>query len=413
MRKLFPVLFALVFILTAQLCSAGMDRQGNPTLDPQAAQNANFQSQDENGLKLLTEVLLKLKYFYYKEIDLSVCIPQLLKGGVSACTDRYTYYLDPEKSQEERTEFMIGEFAGIGATLEINKKGHGVKILDVMETSPAEKAGLKAGDIIVAVSSDVATSSGTWILIQEMPLDQTVKLIRGPKGSAVGLKISRGDELKEFLIVRDTVKIQFLSSKTVKEGIGLVKINAFGGEVSSQFYSAINTLREQKAKVVIIDVRNNGGGLLNSVLVMNSLFAKQKNCAAILFVKERGGPFQDMTICGRTVGKFQDMKLVILQNENSASASEILSGYLQSDAGAIVIGEKSFGKGVVQSVLALGNGGALHVTVSEYFIGGKMVKVHDVGIAPNIEIENPKEVATEADDAQLQRAIKEAETLLK
>jgi carboxyl-terminal processing protease len=414
MRKLLPVIIAVVFIGITQRCFAGMDTQGNPTLDPQAPLYIASQNQDDDGVKLLNEVLGKLKYFYYKDIDLSVCIPQLLKSGVSACTDRYTYYLDPEQSEEEKTEFIRGEFAGIGATLEINKEGHGVKILDIMENSPAEKAGLQAGDVIIAVSSDVAKSSGTWTLIREMPVDHAVKLIRGPKGAKVGLKIVRDEELKEFVLTRDIVKITFLSSKVVKEGIGFVKIKSFGGEVASQFYTAIEKLNDQKVKVVIIDVRNNGGGLLNSVLAMNSLFAKRGGmCATILFVKDRTGPFQDLPVCGRFIGKFRDMKLIVLQNENSASASEILSGYLQSDAGAIVIGEKSFGKGVVQSLLQLQNGGVLHITVAEYFIGKKMVKVHDIGIKPDIEVENPKEMKTEADDAQLQRAFKEAENLLK
>jgi carboxyl-terminal processing protease len=414
MRNLASVVFLLFILLNAKSCSAGMDRQGNPVLGSEMPVNTTLQSQDVEGLKLLQEVLMKLKFFYYKEIDLSVCIPQLLKGGISACTDRYTYYLDPEKSEEEKTEFIRGEFAGIGATLEINKEGHGVKILEVMENSPAEKAGLQAGDVIVAVSSDVAKSSGTWTLIQEMPVDHAVKLIRGPKGTEVGLKIIRGDELKEFVLTRNMVKITFLSSKIVKEGIGFVKIKAFGGEVAPQFYAAIDKLREQKVKVVIIDVRNNGGGLLNSVLEMNALFAKQGGmCATILFVKDRTGPFQDLPVCGRFVGKFRNMKLVVLQNEHSASASEILSGYLQSDAGAVVIGEKSFGKGVVQSLLQLQNGGVLHITVSEYFIGKKMVKVHDIGIKPDIEVKNPKEMKTDADDAQFQRALKEAESLLK
>ncbi len=414
MRKLALILLVIVFCLSAHSCFAQMDKQGNPVLEPSASHNVvALRGQDVEGLRLLQDVLMKLKYFYYKEIDLSECIPQILKNGISECTDRYTYYLDPEKSEQEKSELIRGEIAGIGATLEINKNGVGVKILDVTEDSPAQKSGLRAGDVIVAVSSDVAKSSGTWSAIEKMPLDKAVNMIRGPKGTSVGLQVARGDELLEFVIVRDIVKIKFLTSKVLKEGIGLIRIGAFGGEVYIQFYSALESLQKQNVKSVIIDIRNNGGGSLNSVLHMSALFAEKKECATILFVKGRDDPFKDLSICGRVVGKFNDLKVIVLQNEYSASASEILSGYLQSDAEALVIGEKSFGKGVVQSILTLHNGGALHVTTSEYFIGKKMVKVQDVGITPQIKITNLKESKSEATDAQLQRAIKEAEALLK
>lgn len=380
--------------------------------DIQLVQNANPAS-DQKGRDLFNEVLYLIRGHYYKEVGLSDCIPKILIGGVSECTDRYSYYFDPVEAKEEQESFLAGELVGIGATLEINKDG-GVKVIDVIESSPAEKAGLQADDVIIALSSDGNAHLEKWKFIGKMPLDQVVKIIRGPKGSGINLLIVRKGERKKLSAIRDTVKIQFLKSKVLKDGVGYVRILSFGGEVSAQFYRAMLELESAGVRSVIIDLRNNPGGKLDSVINMCAWFAKtDSDYAAVLYMKERNAPLQDAGAGGSGVGRFKDMRVVVLQNSNSASASEIFSGYLQSETGATVIGEKSFGKGIVQKVIPLTNNGALHLTTAEYFIGRKLIKVHDIGISPNIEVKQSKPAKDGQGDEQLQRAIQEAEKLLK
>lgn len=176
----------------------------------------------------------------------------------------------------------------------------------------------------------------------------------------------------------------------------------------------MKNLDKSGAQSIIIDLRNNGGGKLDSVLDMCSWFTKTNlPYATILYIKERNGPFKDVSVAGLSIGKFQNKKLVVLQNGNSASASEIFSGYLKSEAGAVVVGENSFGKGIVQSLIHLSNNGELHLTTSEYFIGKKTIKVHGIGISPTVEVKQPKPAKNEQKDAQLQRAILEAQKLVK
>ncbi len=416
MKKILVVLLLSV----PHFSHAGMDHNGSPTLDPDAPQYIKKAQEidsknDDAGIVLLGEVLRYIKLEYYKNINFADCIPGLLKDGVSGCTDRYSFYLDPVQAKEENDTFTVGELAGIGATLELNKDG-GIKILDVIEGSPAEKNGLQPNDIIIAVSSDAAASPDDfkkWTFVDKMPLDQTVKLIRGPKGTKINLLVVRGAERKNFLVTRDVVKIQFLKSKVLGEHIGYIRIVEFGGDVANQFYGAMQKFDAAGMQSVIIDLRNNGGGKLSSVLEMCSWFAGTKFRATILYVKERDKPLQDIPITGLSVGKFRNKHVVVLQNGNSASASEIFSGYLKSEANAVVIGENSFGKGIVQTLIPLSNKGELHLTISEYFIGSKIIKVHGIGIAPTIEVKTTKPAKTEADDEQLQRAILEAEKLNK
>lgn len=402
---------------------AGMDSHGNPVIDidldtTEYAQSTlkNVQSidleSDRKSIDLFVETLAYIKIGFYKDVDLSVCVPKILTGGVSECTDRYSFYLDPVEAKEEEKSFIDGNMEGIGAGLEINKDG-GLKILNIYEGSPAEKAGLKENDIIIAVSSDVAKPVEDWADLRKMPIDQAIKLIRGPKGTTVNILIIRDGKREKVSVIRDKFNIKFLKSKIIKEKIGYIKISDFGGEVSDQFYKAMQMLDKDGAQSVIIDLRNNGGGKLNSVLDMCSWFSKTNlPYVTILYTKGRTGPYKDVTVAKSSVGKFKDKHIVVLQNGNSASASEIFSGYLKS-LGAIVVGENSFGKGIVQTLISLSNNGRLHLTTSEYFIGSKMLKVHGIGISPTIQVKQDKPAKTEQEDVQLQRAILEAEKLLK
>ena len=378
----------------------------------------NFERDDAVGIFLYAQILKLIKSKYYKDVDLVSCSQKILKSGVSACTDPYSFYLNTKETQEEQSDFLKAEIAGIGATLLIRPEDSAVIIIEVSENSPAERAGLLAGDLIVAISS--VTPNPNWISFEGLPLRSVVNMIRGPIGTKVKIKILRGKEEKDFTLIRAKVQIKFLSSKKIGK-VGYVKIRQFGGgTLVNDFYYAINGFKKENIKTVIIDLRNNGGGLVGSVLEIASFFSKNKT-DPILFQKPKNGAYESSWVYNRHVSEFKDLKVIVLQNQYSASASEILSGYLK-ECGAIVIGNKSFGKGIVQSLLPLGNYGELHLTISEYFIGKNLVKVHGIGISTTIEVNNPepaksrvkskvKSVKPKEKDLQLERALKEAKKL--
>lgn len=428
MKKLcFVIVLSIFSIQYSQIHARGevstvrknvrMDRYGNPELDPFDIRRLS--SEQKSGLRdyragmlFLIEILYHIDNRFYKEVDMTECAFKIEKGGVSECTDRYSYYLNPEERKEEQKSKIEGKTTGIGINFELNKEG-GFRILQVFEGSPGATAGLMENDLIAAIAKDPNTVPIEWISTQKMAMDKALLLIKGEAGTKVRLLIVRDNEQREIEIIRGVVEIPFLLSKIVNEKIGYVQIRQFYGEVSKQFRLSLEKMHSAGVQVIIVDLRNNPGGKMDTAAEMASLFSKtSKSYATILYVREREGDAKDNTINNRYVGQFQNKKLIVLQNGGSASASEIFAGYVQQEVGAIVIGEKSYGKGIVQSLIPLTNEGLLHITIGEYFIGKKSIKVHGVGITPDIEVKKTRQYTNEADDEQLQRAIQEAEKLL-
>ena len=348
-----------------------------------------------------------IKIYYYKEIDFLACVQKIFKKGVSACTDPYSYYLNEEEVKEEKIEMIAGEFGGIGVVFEMKKDSPGATIMRVEDASPARKAGLLPGDLIVAVSS--AAGSPDWVYLKDLDSRSASRMIRGPVGTKIMLKIIRDKIEKDFVVIREIVKIKVLESKKIGQ-VGYLKIKEFSGKhLANDVKDVLKNFQKENTKIVIIDLRYNSGGLLNLVLEITSFFAKKEN-NPIIFTKNRQGVYEGLST--DPGGEFKDFKLIVLQNEYSASASEILSGYLKAECGAMVIGKTSFGKGVVQRLFPLSEG-ELHLTTAEYFIGKNMVAIHGIGVKPSIEVANPKKVKSEINDLQLQRALQEAEKLSK
>ncbi|MBU6141670.1 PDZ domain-containing protein [Patescibacteria group bacterium] len=413
------IALAMVIALTsASFAAAGMDRQGNPTLDPEAPSYAHSvdadMAREGKSLGLLLQIVQMIHDEYYKPVDKAKCLEDILEGGVSACTDRYSMYLPPAAHRQEDRSFMDGKYAGIGATMELDKSGD-VKVVDVIPGSPAQKAGMRKGDVVVEVSS--AGTSG-WTMLQgmakETKLRDTVQLILGKPGTKVGLILKNNKGRDLYVLTRALIMIPFVRGvKMVRRNVGYVRVTAFGGDVAQQFYAAVQKLRHSGARSLIIDLRNNGGGKVGAALNMCSWFAPAKWHATILYTRWRDDPVHDMTVISPLVGVFRHEHVVVLINGNSASASEIFSGYLKYVVHAVIVGQKSFGKGIMQSLLSLPNGGELHLTSAEWFIGPKLIKVHHIGISPTIPVKNPKVVNGPKDDLQLQRAIQEAVKLAK
>lgn len=247
------ILLVLLISASAYSSAQEMDRGGNPALTPnprtisQSEAEAAIGDNDMAGINLLREVLAYIKISYYKNIDMNSCIPGILKSGISECTDRYSYYLDPVEAEREEKDFMTGELVGIGAGLELNSEG-GAKILNVFEGSPAEKAGLQENDIIIAISSGDKSNPDSMTDVGRMPLDKIVNLIRGEKGTTVNLLIVREKVRKKISVTRGVVKIPFIKSKMLKEKIGYLRIHSFGGEVAEQSFDAIRRLSDSGQK---------------------------------------------------------------------------------------------------------------------------------------------------------------------
>ena len=393
---------------------AGTDRQGNPTLDPEAPPHAADEASDERtaeakSLMVMLEIVNDIHDLYYQPIDTAQCMVKILQGGVSACTDQYSFYLDPSQRKDEVAGFDKGKFGGIGATLNL-EKGSGVRITDILPGSPSAQAKLAPGDVVVAISTDGAH----WPDLKEMTLRSIVDMVRGPEGTKVYLSVMRHGKKSQVVLTRAFITIPFVrAAKMIRPKVGYVKVTAFGGDVAPQFFAAVQKLRDSGARSLIIDLRNNGGGKVDAALSMCSWFAPGKLHATILFAKGLSGPYEDLSVVSPRVGVFRDEHVVVLINGGSASASEIFSGYLKYVVHAVIVGQKSFGKGIMQSLLPLSNGGELHLTTAEWFVGPKMIKVHHIGISPTVPVENPKVVKSAKDDLQLQRAIQEAQKLLK
>lgn len=345
-----------------------------------------------------------------KFIDKNKLDPQKMfygavKGLVASLDDPYTFFLTPEENKQSKDD-LGGKFEGIGAQLGL--KNNLIVIVAPLKNSPAEKAGIRAGDVIFKV--DDQTTKG-WTL------PQAVSKIRGEKGTKVGLTLLRGEREFEVNITRDEIRVSSVDLSFEKElgcksscpQIAHLKVNQFGENTNSEWDKAVNKVLERwKSKNInglILDLRDNPGGFLDSSVYLASEFLPRQK----LVVKQEttvGDNKEYFVIRG---GKLLDIPIVVLINQGSASASEILSGALRDYNRATLIGEKTFGKGSVQEALDLKQGAGLHVTVAKWILP-KGAWINGKGIEPDIEVKNEiKEgnTLTRQTDRQLEKAILE------
>jgi len=296
-------------------------------------------------------------------------------NGMLSSLDPHSQFLSPEDFKDLKTE-TEGKFGGLG--IEISVKDGLLTVVTPIEDTPAWKAGIKAGDRIVKIEKD---------LTRDITLSDAVKKLRGEPGTSVHLTVLRESDYKiyEFDIVREVIHIQDVKdAHLLEEGIGYVRLVEFREDSYDQLRKALQGLREQGAENLVLDLRNNPGGLLNSAIKTSELFLP----AGKVIVSTKGRhPEQDMVSTSHN-GKdgFGEWPLVVLINEGSASGSEIVAGAIQDNKRGVVLGTKSFGKGSVQSVIPLPDGSGLRLTTSRYFTPSG-VCIHDIGITPDIVIE--------------------------
>ena len=371
-------------------------------------------SQDRDGRRSLitfVEISDHIQKRFHQELNMDECIGKILQRGISYCTDPYSFYLNDKQTEDEQVEFK-GKFGGIGVSLEMKHGDAGATILRVNKNSPAAKASLRAGDIIIAVATAPASN---YVFLEGLAIKTAIDMIRGEVGTKVFIKILRNKQTRNYPLTREITKIEYLESKEIGN-IGYINLKEFSGEdLIRDFQEAVANLWKKNIKVLIIDLRNNPGGRLDFVTRIACWFSKD-GCNNIVFTKTRSGdyiPYAPDPLFGVNGGMFKGFKLIILQNQYSASASEILSGYLKADAGAAVIGVKSYGKGSVQSIFPLQSGGALHLTIAEYFVGKNKLRVNGVGIEPTIKVENRKPAKGKKPvDQQMEKALEVANKFL-
>ncbi len=313
----------------------------------------------------------------------------LKQGLVEASGDQYTEYLSAEKAKEFNND-LNGTFTGIGAQLGKNDQGN-IIIVSPIDGFPAKKAGLQPKDVIAEVDGQSTTK---WTV------DQAVDKIRGEAGTIVKLRVIRNDiEDLKFQIRREEIKIPSVESKVIKDNIGYIRISQFGEDTSALAQKAAQDLKAKNVKGIVLDLRGNPGGLLKSAVDVTSLWLKDGK----LVLKEKRGEKVIKTYKAKGSPILDAMPTIVLIDGGSASASEITAGALKDNGVAKLIGEKSFGKGSVQTIENLPDGSAIKVTIARWFTPNDK-NIDKQGIEPDINIEQKNNSNT---DAQLEAAINE------
>lgn len=332
--------------------------------------SVSAQADGYEELKVFTEALSIVRKNYVEDAKPKDLVYGAIKGMVSSL-DPHSAFMTPEQYKEMQVDTR-GEFGGLG--IQIGIKDGMLTVIAPIEDTPAYRAGIEAGDKIIKINNDFT---------KDMSLHDAVSKMRGVPSTAVKISILREGwkETKDFSIVREIIKIRSVKSKTIDETIGLIKINQFQEQTADDLSRALDNLMKQNIGSLILDLRNNPGGLLNSAVDVSSRFLPEGKL--IVFIKDKKGSKTEY----RSAKSSTDFSLpmVVLVNQGSASASEIVAGALKDWDRAVIIGTQTFGKGSVQSVIPLGDGSALRLTTARYYTP-KGVSIQTTGIAPDIVV---------------------------
>ena len=327
-------------------------------------------------IDLFSEVLDKVNKDYVDEVDQNAVMDAAI-NGVLQSLDPYSSYMSPQMLSEMQTE-TSGKFGGLG--IEVGMEAGVVKVISPIDNSPASKVGIKAGDYIVKINDTQ---------VQGKSLTEAVELMRGPVGTDIEITVRRVGEKKAmvFNITREIIKITSVRSKIIDGDIGYIRLTSFNENSSDQFKEKIKDLRKNKdINSYILDLRNNPGGLLSQAIKITDFFLDNGE-----IVSTKGRKKTESRKWYANKGDvIEGSTLVVLINYGSASASEIVAGALKDHKRAILVGENSYGKGSVQSIIPLKNNGAIRLTISKYYLpSGKSIS--EIGVSPDIKVEEESE----------------------
>ena len=374
MKKKFIVSFLFIFIISI-----------NPAL--------SLENEIYKKIDLFGEVLEKINEEYVDEIDQSKSMDSAINGLLQSL-DPYSSYMSPEIFKEMQTE-TSGEFCGLG--IEVGMESGVVKVISPIDDTPASRSGIKAGDYIVKINDTQ---------VQGKSLTEAVELMRGPVGSSIELTVRRQGAKKAltFNIVREIIQIKSVKADLLEKNIGYIRLTSFNENSSGQIKKEIGKLKKNNnLKAYILDLRNNPGGLLSQAIKISDFFLENGE-----IVSTKGRKASENRRWFAKQGDLTDGKaLIVLINYGSASASEIVAGALKDHKRAILLGDSSYGKGSVQSIIPLKNDGAIRLTIAKYYLpSGKSIS--EVGVSPDIMISeesNDFKIKTDTDN-QLNYAIK-------
>ena len=356
---------------------------------------ANSQNLDKlyEKIDLFSEVLEKINNEYVDEVDQSEIMDSAIHGVLQSL-DPYSAYMNPEIFKEMQTE-TSGEFGGLG--IEVSMEAGVVKVITPIDDTPASRAGVKSGDYIVRINGEQ---------VQGKTLMEAVNLMRGPVDTSIEITIRRKGlkKAKIFKIKREIIEIKSVVSKLIENEIGYLRLRAFNENSDTQLKKEISKFeKEKKLLGYIFDLRNNPGGLLSQAVKITDFFLDD---GEIVSTKGRGSG-ENRKFFAKKGDRINGKPLIVLINNGSASASEIVAGALQDQKRAILLGETSYGKGSVQSIIPLKNRGAIRLTISKYYLpSGKSIS--EIGVSPDIVVEEENEnfLINTTTDNQLNYAIK-------
>ena len=332
--------------------------------------------------------------FYLGEVNEEDLKEGAIKGYIEGLGDPYTEYISKEEMQEYM-EDTLGNYVGIGIYMLLDEENGKIKVLAPMKGSPAETVGIKSGDIIETVDGEEYTKD---------EMSEVANKIKGKEGTTVKIGIKRGEENLEFEVTRQNIKVNPVEGKILENNIGYIQFASFDETTYEDFKAKYEELKNQGITSLIIDLRNNGGGLVDQATDIADLFVEKDT--PLLYEVDKDGNEEvikaenDVTI---------NIPTIILTNENTASASEILAGALKDLGKAKIVGTKTYGKGIIQQIIPLSDGSGIKITTEEYQTPNRN-KIHEVGIEPDETVELPETVTNvleilEDQDTQLQKAI--------
>ena len=327
-------------------------------------------------------------YLYEDEIDTEALVEGIYAGYTASLGDPYTTYYD-EEATREFMKSISGEFGGIGATVLKKADEDEIMISEVYEESPAERAGLKAGDVLIQADGHAVSGQD---------LDTVVSWISGEPGTDVELRILRDGEEMDVTVTRDIIETQTVEYEMKEDGIGYIRVEEFDKVTYDQFKAALDDLEGQGMDSLIIDLRGNPGGQLTTVTDMLKLFLPE---GMIVSTKDKYGNTDEITCDGDHEFK---KPLAVLVDGNSASASEIFSAAIQDYGVGTIVGTQTYGKGVVQQTIDLGDGTCMKVTISEYYTPSGR-SINGTGVTPDVEVEYEYDEDEPERDNQLEKAV--------
>ena len=329
---------------------------------------------------------------YIGDINENDLISGAIKGYVAGLKDPYTEYYTPDEMKEIESEVM-GNFVGIGIYMTVNAEDNTIVVISPIKDTPAEKAGILPGDIISKV--DDVSYTGEQLTL-------AANKIKGEEGSSVKIEIIRNGETLNFEIKRESIKINHVKSEVLENNIGYISFYTFDEGSSDEFKTNLQDLKEKGIRSLIIDIRNNGGGIVDEALKIADYILDKGSVSLITVDKDQSEEIS----YSKNDPIIKDISIIVLTNEGTASASEILAGALKDNGKAKVVGTNTYGKGVIQQLMTLLDGSGLKITTNEYFTPNRN-KINEIGIKPDEIVENQDNEAIQdkSKDLQLHKAI--------